>query len=229
MIISKATRGKRDLPQMESVSIVAATAGSGTDFENIIVSLPKLAQGAPSGTAGEQGDNTMVVRWFNLTWAAGVTGANTNTATIQLNQRRGGALLVNTTSSTAVAAAGSATITVGASGAVNCYVGQYLNISGGTGTPETVVVTAYNAATNTITANFANTHSSTYNVVSTPLASVTYVSGTNDSAFAPRQVAALANVIKPGDALTVSRVSAGTGLATPAGEAQIEWVLPFAQ
>jgi hypothetical protein len=224
--ISKALRGNRDLPQLESAGLVAASAGTASDaaFEQILAVIPDLTKSAPSGSAGMQANNTMQVRWFLLTWLAAITGVVTNNCAVQLKQWRGGAVLTNTTSSTAVGAAGSATITVGAAGANNCYVGQYLDISGGTGTAETIVVTAFNAVSNTITANFANTHSGTYNVVSTPLASVSYGNGTNDAARVARQIVALPNTVKPGDVLTVVRVSAGTGLATPAGSASIEWV-----
>lgn len=218
-------RPNRDLPQIEGINLNAqAGAGSGADYEHAIVALTNLRQGAASGTAGMQADNSMVIRWCMLTWEAALTGVATNNVTLNFLQRRGGSLLTSTTSSTAVAAAGSATITVGASGAVNCYVGQYLNISGGVGTAETVVVTAYNAALNTITANFANTHSGTYNVVAAPLATITYASGTNDSAWISRQIAALPNVIKPGDVVTLQRVSNGTGLATPAVTVEVEWI-----
>jgi hypothetical protein len=224
--ISKALRGNRDLPQLESTSVAGASAGTASDaaFEQVIAVIPDLTKSAPTGTAGMQANNAMQIRWFLLSWLAAITGAATNNCSVQLKQWRGGAVLTNTTSSTAVGAAGSATITVGAGGANNCYVGQYLDISGGTGTAETIVVTAFSAVGNTITANFANTHSGTYNVVSTPLASVTYANATNDAARVPRQIAAFPNTVKPGDVLTVVRVSAGTGLATPAGSASIEWV-----
>lgn len=226
MRISKALRGNRDLPQLEGASLVAASAGSASDagFEQVIAVTPDLTKSAPSGSAGMQANNTMQIRWLLLTWLAAITGAATNNCTVMLKQWRAGALLTNTTSSTAVGAAGSATITVGAGGANNCYVGQYLDISAGTGSPETIVVTAFNAVANTITANFANTHSGTYNVISTPLAQVTYASGTNDAARVARQIAALPNSIKPGDVITIARLSAGTGLATPAGAAAIDWV-----
>ncbi len=75
--------------------------------------------------------------------------------------------LVNTTSTTAIGAAGSATITVASAQAVAAMrPGMILVIYGGTGTAEEVTVTSphYNAAT--VTATFANTHSGTYNVTS---------------------------------------------------------------
>lgn len=69
---------------------------------------------------------------------------------------------VRTTSSTAVAAPGSATITPASM--ANIQVGMILTISEGTGTAENVKVTAVTATT--FTATFANTHSSTYNITS---------------------------------------------------------------
>jgi hypothetical protein len=225
MRISKALRGNRDIPQLEGITQAAVAAGSAADYEHVITGLPKLYTGAPAGMADAAADNTMIARWFLLTYEATLTGAATNYFNFQLNQRRAGALLVNTTSSTAVGAAGLNTITVGASGAVNCYVGQFLNITGGTGTAETVVVTAFNAVANTITANFANTHSSTYNVVAAPLASISYQNGTNEIAWVTRQISCYPNVIKPGDVLTLSRVSSNsTGLAQPLVTAEIEWI-----
>jgi hypothetical protein len=225
MKMSKALRGNRDVPQVESVSTLAVTAGTGTDYEHIIAALPKLYTGAPTGNADFVADNTMTVRWLNITYEAAVTGQATNYYALQLNQRRAGALLVNTTSSTAVSVAGtSVQITVGANAANYAYVGQYLNITGGTGTAETVVVTATDGATK-ITALFANTHSGPYNVIAAPLATVTYSSApVADVAWISRQIACLPNSIKAGDVLTVSRVSTGTGLAQPAGEFQIDWI-----
>lgn len=69
---------------------------------------------------------------------------------------------VVTTATTVVAAAGSVTITPASM--ANIGVGMTLNISGGTGTSEDVVVTAI--TTTTFTAVFQNTHSGTYNVLS---------------------------------------------------------------
>jgi hypothetical protein len=224
MKMSKALRGNRDLPQLEAITFAAATAGTGTDFEFQIATVPNLRQGAASGTAGMQADNTMSVRWLVLNYMAAITGTATNYATMQLNQYRAGVVLTNTTSATAVSVAGSVvTITTAASGALNCYVGQYLNLTGGTGTAETIVVSAVVDATH-ITAYFANTHSGTYTLTSAPLATYSYVSGNNEVKLVNHQLAALPNTIKPGDVLTVSRVSTGTGLATPIGYAMIEWV-----
>lgn len=114
-------------------------------------------------------------------------------------------LLLNgasTTATTAVGGAGSATITPASMYGIR--VGSQLAISGGTGTAETVTVTAVTATT--FTATFAGAHSGTYNVVST---------GSNTGAFE----------LQPGDVLAVQRISNNvTGLATPAGVVQVEWV-----
>jgi hypothetical protein len=69
---------------------------------------------------------------------------------------------VVTTATTAIAAAGSVVITPASM--TNIVDGMLLNISGGTGTAEDVVVT--NISPTTFTATFQNTHSGTYNVLS---------------------------------------------------------------
>jgi hypothetical protein len=225
MKISKALRGNLDLQQIECLNVAAASAGSGSDFEHVIGYVADLTQGGPSGAAGMQAVNYQQIRYFTMVWEATMTGQATNYFTINFNQYRAGALLVNTTSSTSVSAAGSATITVGSGGAKNCYIGQYLNISGGTGTAETVQVTAFNANSNTITAVFANTHSGTYNVVAAPLATLAYSSSSvTDSKFVPHQIKALPNTVQAGDVITVARVSTGTGLASVAATFGYEWV-----
>jgi|GEM_PF-2936628 len=74
---------------------------------------------------------------------------------------------VNTTSSTAIAAAGSATVTVtDPTQLQRVTVGMPLVISGGTGTAEVVQVTAINPGAGTFTATFANTHNGTYTITS---------------------------------------------------------------
>jgi hypothetical protein len=70
--------------------------------------------------------------------------------------------LVDTTSSTAVAAPGAVAITVAS--IANIVVGMPLVIWAGTGTAEIVKVSAVSGMT--LTATFANTHSGTYNVTS---------------------------------------------------------------
>lgn len=226
MKMSKALRGNLDLQQIETYALPAITAGSAADVEHAIGYVSDLTVGSPSGTSGFQAYNAQQIRYFTLVWEATMTGQATNFFTMQFKQYRAGALLTNTTSSTAVASAGSVQITVGSGKANNCYIGQYLDISGGTGTAETVQVTAFDSNANKITAVFANTHSGTYNVISTPLASLAYSStGVTDSAWNPRQLTALPNSLKPGDVITVKRLSNNaTGLASVAVTAGYEWV-----
>lgn len=107
----------------------------------------------------------------------------------------------NTTSSTAVGGAGSATITPASMHGI--FVGESLAISGGTGTAETVVVTA--VTNTTFTATFAGAHSGTYNIASASYAG-------------PFE-------LQEGDVLSLQRISNNvTGLATPVGLIQVEWV-----
>jgi hypothetical protein len=226
MKMSKALRGNLDLQQIETYALPALSAGSASDVEHAIGYVTDLTKGAPSGTAGFQAYNAQQIRFFTLVWEATMTGQATNFFTMQFKQYRAGALLVNTTSSTTVSAAGSVQITVGSGAAKYCYIGQYLDISGGTGTAETVQVTAFDPVGNKITAVFANTHSGTYNVVATPLASLAYSSSSvTDIAWTPRQLAALPNTILPGDVITVKRLSNNaTGLASVAATVGYEWV-----
>ncbi len=71
--------------------------------------------------------------------------------------------LFDTTSTTAVSAPGSATITLAAFNPL-LTVGTQVYIYAGTGTGEQVTITAVNTSTPSITAVFANTHSGTYHV-----------------------------------------------------------------
>lgn len=211
----------RDLPQLEILGFAAATAGTGTDFESMLVALPDLTVGAPSGTnlIGTS-NNTMYVRNISLTWGANVTGAATNNFTLNINQYRGGALLVNTTSSTTVVAS---TMAVTPASMANIFVGTQLIFSGGTGATETVTVLSVTATT--FTATFANGHSGAYAITSAPLATVTYASGTNDTKWTPRTLTVQkVNEVRKGDVITVARVSAGTGLASPVGMVVLDWV-----
>src|SRR5713101_5414909 len=169
----------RDLPQLETYQGAAVSAGSSSDFEHVIATVPDLTYLASTGMAGDIPLNTMSVRFCVLAFEATLTGANTNYCTFNFQQRRAGALLVNTTASTAVASAGSVVITPASM--ANIAGGVPLNISGGTGTAETII--PYNITPTTFTANFANTHSGTYNIISAPLASIIFVSGTNASAY----------------------------------------------
>lgn len=90
---------------------------------------------------------------------------NLSAATVGTNGVAVGTLFA-TTSTTAVGAAGSATITLAAFSPL-LVVGQAVYIFGGTGAGELVTVTATAAATPSLTAVFANTHSGTYSIVLT--------------------------------------------------------------
>jgi hypothetical protein len=211
----------RDLPQLEILNFAAATAGTGTDFESMIVALPDLTVNAPAGTNLIGGtNNTMYIRNISVTWGANLTGAATNNFTLNINQYRGGALLVNTTSSTTVVAS---TMAVTPASMANIFVGTQLIFSGGTGATETVTVQSVTATT--FTATFANGHSGAYAITSAPLATVTYANGTNDSKWVPRTLTTQkVNEVRKGDVITVARVSAGTGLASPVGMVVLDWV-----
>lgn len=210
----------RDIPFGPGKQIASATAGSATDYEHVLAVVPDLTKLAGSGQAGDLPINAMALRMIVLVTEANLTGAATNNFTWNVLQKRGAALLVNTTTSTAVGSAGAATITPGAM--TNIFVGTALLVDAGA-SAETVVVTAITSTT--FTATFANTHSSTWNVVSAPLASITYASGTNETALTPHHIKALApNILLPGDIITFQRVSSNaTGLASPATMVQLDW------
>ncbi len=118
------------------------------------------------------------------------------------------AIAASTTSSTAVSSAGSHAVTPASMYGI--HVGDYLAISGGTGTAETVQVTAVTATT--FTATWANTHSGTYNIATTP-----QTTGNNTI------VANEPFVILGGDVLALGRVSNNaTGIATPLLQVAVE-------
>lgn len=219
--ISRELGRNRDLPQLECLNFAAANAGSASDFESMIVVLPDLTSGAPSGTnmMGTQ-NNAMYIRNISLTWGANLTGAATNNFTLNINQYRAGAALVATTSSTTITAS---TMAVTPASMANIFVGTQLNFSGGTGTAE--IVTVLSVTATTFTATFANSHSGAYNIASVPLATITYASGTNDSKWVPRTLTVQkVNQVLKGDLITVARVSSNvTGLASPVGLVVIDW------
>lgn len=215
----------RDVPIGPSVRLPAATAGSATDYESVLFVVPDLTKLAGSGQAGALPLNALRARLVNITTEANLTGAATNNFSWQLLHKRAGALLINTNTSTAVASAGSVAITPASM--ANIVVGTPLLVDAA-GNAETVVVTAVTSTT--FTATFAQTHSSTWTIVSAPLASVTYASGTNETALTPHEIATTytPNALLPGDILTFKRVSSNsTGLASPAVTVQVDLV--FAQ
>ena len=216
----KALGRNRDLPQLESISI-AADGGATTDYEHIIAVVPDLSKIMPAGTAGQVPINSMSIRELYLTFETTLTGAAASVA-YALKVRRAGNPPINTTATTAVGAAGAATITPASM--ANILLGSSIDVSGGTGTAETVVVDAVTPTT--FTAVFANTHSGTYNLVSTPIASVTFGSGTNATAWVPFLVkpgANANNLLQPGDVLTLARTHTSTGQTAGAMLATVDW------
>lgn len=210
----------RDIPLGGTRYVANAAAGSAADYEHVLDILTDLTKLAGSGQAGILPLNAMTVRAVLWCVEATLTGAATNNFSWQVFQKRAGALLVNTNSSTAVASTGVATVTPASMS--NISVGTQLLVDTGA-SQETVTVSAVTATT--FTANFAQTHSGTWNIVSPPLVSVTYASGTNDTALVPRQTTALVpNVLVAGDILTFKRVSSNaTGLASPAVTVKVDW------
>lgn len=209
----------RDLPQLESTTVAAAAAGSGADFEVPILWLPNLMTGEPVGGAGINGINAMRIRYVGLIFMANLTGVATNNCTINVNQYRGGAILVNTTSATTITAGQMA---VTPASMANIFIGTQLVFSGGTGATETVTVQSVTQST--FTATFVNGHSGAYAITSAPLVTITYASGLNETAKIAHQFPVSANTIMGGDILTLQRVSNGTGLATPVMSAMIDWI-----
>jgi hypothetical protein len=159
----------RDLPIGPSVLIPAGTAGSSYDYEHVLAVVPDLTKLAGSGQAGDLPLNAMTLRLVALITETSLTGQATNYFTWNVLQKRAGALLVNTTASavntstsTAVSAAGSVTITPASMTGI--FVGNPLLVDTST-SQETVIVTAVTATT--FTATFTKTHSSTWTIVST--------------------------------------------------------------
>lgn len=220
-LISEFNGLHRDMPLGHSRFIAAGTAGSANDYEHVLAVVPDLTKLAGSGQAGDLPLNAMTLRMVALVTEANLTGAATNNFTWNILQKRGAALLVNTSTSTAVSSAGSVAITPSAM--TNIFVGTQLLVDSGA-SAETVVVTAVTSTT--FTATFANTHSSTWNIVSAPLVSIAYTSSSvTETALTPHQIAAIKpNILLPGDILTFQRVSSNsTGLASPALTVQLDW------
>lgn len=216
----KALGRNRDLPQLEAIS-VAADGAATTDYEHILAVVPDLSKIMPAGTAGQVPINAMKVRELYLTFEATLTGAAASVA-YALKVRRAGSAPINTTATTAVAAPGAVAITPASM--VGISLGSSIDVSGGVGTAETVIVDAVTATT--FTATFANTHSGTYNLVSTPIASVTFGVGTNATAWVPFLVKPLVgpnNVLQAGDVLTLARTHTSTGQTAGAMLCAVDW------
>ena len=232
-LLAKSLGKNRDWPQLESVACAAASAGSAADYEHQLCILTNLATGASSGTAGTLPINDITVRGMLISTEAAITGATAHFMSYCLRQYRAGVLVptVNTTSATTISASSMA---VTPASMANIQVNSLLYISGGTGTAETVVVTAITATT--FTATFAQSHSGAYTIVCNNIASMTF-NATSITTAAYTPVALLPGtssngttflsgiVLQPGDMLTLQRLSNDvTGLASPITFAQIEWV-----
>jgi len=212
----------RDIPQLEGFNINAQTgAGAAADYEHVIAMVPDLTKQAlvPSGGVGSLPLNYQQIRLIMLIWEAVLTGVATNNVTIQFNQRRAGAFLVNTTVNNG-AAVGPGLVTITPTSMANIFNGMQLSFTGGTA--ETVTV--FNVTNTTFQCVLVNSHANASAIVSVPLATITYAAGTNDVAFVPRFFIPTPHFLKPGDLVTMQRISNGTGLATPSGTCLIDWV-----
>lgn len=203
-----------------ALSIAAAGAGSGSDYEHPLFTVPDLTQGVPSGLSGALPQNQLRIARAIIVPEAAIAGVATNNFTWQLNQYRAGAVLVNTTLNGAVSAG--ANVTVTPTSIANIVPGMMLTFSGGT--PETAMVQSVNYAAGTFVCNLVNGHANGSALVSPPVtSSVTFASGTNATKFVPIQLAAIPNaILLPKDVVTIARVSAGTGLASPAATVLLE-------
>src|SRR5947209_3573299 len=131
----------RDWPQLETATVAGATAGTGTDYEKIVFTLPNLATNATSGTAGEVPLNAQAIRFISIITEAAITGAATNFMSLNIRQYRAGTLVkqINTTSATTISS-GSQVVTPASMAGIQ--LNTELVFSGGTGATETVIVTA---------------------------------------------------------------------------------------
>lgn len=223
MRIDRSQGRHTEAPQLESINLNAgAASGSGADYEHVITAIPDLTQGASAGSVGAVAIDRMFARFVQFIFEATVTGVVTNNVTYNINQRRGGSLLVNTTINNGSTVNAGSQVAVVLTSMTNVVPGMMLTFAGGTA--ENAMVQSCNYATNTIIVNLANNHNNATAVTSTPLATITFASGTNATAYKPIQLACLPNELAPGDVLTIQRVSNGTGLATPALTVSIDWV-----
>lgn len=206
----KASNKHRDVPQVPAINVNAgAILGSGGDFEHVIFYTPDLTMFQSPGEAGDLPVNAQNVRLALLSFEGALNGVATNNFSLTFWQKRNGALLVNTTSSTSVSPAGLTTITP--TSIANIMVNSRLDISAGTGTAESIVVQSVNFTAGTFTAVFANTHTGTWNIKSSALATVTYATTSSSTT-----VTAGVNVVTPASMASIyvgSRLqfSGGTG------------------
>ncbi len=213
----------QDIPLLESKRVPAGTAGTANDYEQTLLAIPDLTQ-LTGALKGVLPSNYIAIRSVILTPEANLTGSSSHSFLWAVRQWRAGAALniINTTSATTISASSMAVTPASMAG---IQVGTLLYISGGTGSAETVQVTAISGGT--FTATFANSHSGAYTITSTYLVAVDYNgSGVTETAYTPHQLQpAIVQPVKGGDILTFQRLSSdSTGLASPAVTVTLEYV-----
>lgn len=203
----------RDIPQLPTINLNNSVAGgAGTDFEHVIYVTPDLTKDISAGEAGDMAINFMNVRYVILIFEAALTGVITNNFTLNVFQKRAGALLVNTASATTVVA-GSNVVTPTVM--TNILPNSRLTFASGTGATETVTVQSITATT--FTATFANGHSGAYTIQSAPLATVTYSTTTSATT-----VVAGVNTVTPA---SMASIFSGSRLTFSGGTGATETVL----
>lgn len=219
-----------DIPQVLSQRIPAAAAGSAADYEMVLASIPDLTL-LPGINKADLPNNRVGIRAIQLIPEANLTGSATHSFYWAFRQWRAGSVVqqVNTTCPNAITAGSN--VVVAPASMQNISVGQLLSLSGGTGSAETVQVTAVVPGVS-FAATFANNHSGAYTIKSSNLFSINYnATGVTETAYTPHQLPDLTNNIAlifsqilPGDVLTFQRVSSdSTGLASPAVGVMIEY------
>lgn len=181
-----------------TTSSTAVTANTTTSIT--VTSATGIAAGQQIGLIGTGTDSpktdTLTVLSVNGTTVTFVSApTNSYSQTIVV-------CLMTATTTGSTVSAGSQTITVAS--ATNIFVGQSLTLWGGTNAPaETVTISAMTTA-GALTVTPANTHSGTVTLTS---------------------VSANTLEVREGDVLTFARLSNNsTGIATPAGLLQIDWI-----
>lgn len=178
---------------------------SATSMTNIYVGS-QLSISGGTGTAETITVSAVTPSTFTATFANSHAGAYTITSAPLAT------VAYATTSSSTTITAGVNVVTPASMASI--YIGSQLNFSGGTGSAETVVVTAVTSTT--FTATFVNGHSGGYAIAISELALV------------PHQLNVIVNsaqALLPGDIVTLARVSSNsTGLASPALHAELDLV-----
>jgi len=203
---------RRDWPQVESINVSSVAAGSATDYEKCIFTVPDLTKVNPavSGTAGDVPINSVAVRMMYIIPDTTITGQATNFFTFNFLQRRN--LAVNTTGPSTIAS-GSRTITPASMNNINLNSVLVIDTVA-SGVQETVTVSAVTATT--FTATFSNAHTGPFPIVNGNLASfpVTTSSATT--------VTAGTMAVTP---LSMSNIAIGTTLRFSGGTGATEDVI----